>query len=615
VEHKQSDAAAPTPEVDPSAVSAVAVIPEHELRTRVFNELVNMLYRQLPLSMTGTMVVAVIMIAALWRHLPVDWLVIWLCLMSANQASRLYLYLRFRADGLQRRSIRWRTRAWTTGAVISGVLWGSTAIFFYTPESAILQAMLVVLVLGSTTAAMPLIASHTATLNGFLIPALTPFIGRHLLGGDTTHVALGLILLAVTLALLSFGRNYNRLIIASLRNRYENEALANQFARQNVDLEQARVAAELANRSKTQFFAAASHDLRQPLHAMGLFASALAQKEHTPENAKLVSSINGSVHALEALFNELLDISKLDSGVIKPSLTPFPLDEVFDRLRAGFVAEASAKNLQLSIPRAPYRVSSDAVLLERILRNLISNAIRYTPSGEIAVTATPAGDALRIAVRDTGIGIQEQDQKRIFEEFFQIGNPGRTSMKGLGLGLSIVQRLCLLLGYSIHLASEYGKGTTFSFEVPMREALPHNDTPAMTPIAVATDLKDKLVVVIDDEVAIIDGMKALLTGWGAMVITSTTGDDVIAAVHAAEKMPDLLIVDYRIGGNETGMEVVRHIRQELDPEIPAILVTGSTTPGLAAQARAGGLDFLLKPVNAVALRERINRLLKLDLSE
>lgn len=601
-------------ETTPTDISTAAVIPEHELRTRVFTELVNMLYRQLPLSIIGTMVVAIIMMAALWRHLPVDWLVLWMCLMSANQASRLYLYLRFRANGLQKRSIRWRTRAWTTGAVISGVLWGSTAVFFYTPESAILQAMLVVLVLGSTSAAMPLIASHTATLNGFLIPALTPFIGRHLLGGDTAHVALGLILLAVTLALLWFGRNYNRLIVASLRNRYENEALANQFARQNVDLEQARVAAELANRSKTQFFAAASHDLRQPLHAMGLFASALAQKEHTPENAKLVSSINGSVHALEALFNELLDISKLDSGVIKPTATSFPLDEVFDRLRAGFVAEASAKHLKLSIPAAPYRVSSDPVLLERILRNLISNAIRYTPTGEITIAATPAGEAVHIEVCDTGIGIQEHDQKRIFEEFFQIGNPGRTSKKGLGLGLSIVQRLCVLLGYSIHLTSEYGKGTTFSFEVPLRETLPRNDIPP-PPATASSDLTGKLVVVIDDETAIIEGMEALLSGWGATVITSTTGDDVIAAVHAAETMPDLLIVDYRVGGADSGIDVVHRIRQELDPEIPAILVTGSTTPDLAAQARAAGLDFLLKPVTAEAMRERINRLLKLDMSE
>jgi signal transduction histidine kinase/ActR/RegA family two-component response regulator len=611
----QTTDAAAASRPDPDVTGLPAVIPEYELRKLVFNELVNMLYRQLPVSITSTMVVTVIMIAALWRQLPGHWLVIWLVLMSANQASRFLLYRLFHDDKLQSYPIRWRARVWATGAGISGLLWGATAVFFFTPDSVIHQAILAILVLGATTAAVPLIASHMASLYGFVVPALTPFIGRHLLEGDLAHVALGLILLAVTLALLSFGRNYNRLIVTSLRNRYENEALAHRFARQNVDLERARVAAEQANRSKTQFFAAASHDLRQPLHAMGLFASALTQKVRDPEVAGVVSSINASVQALEALFDELLDISKLDSGVIKPALGDFAIADVFDRLRAEFSAEAAAKGLRLSIGDGHHVVRSDAVLLERIVRNLMSNAIRYTTAGEIAVTAAPADGRLRIEVRDTGIGIREEDQQRIFEEFLQLDNPVRTSKKGLGLGLSIVKRLADLLRYRVRVASLFGRGSTFGFDVPLGAA--RAQTPAATTAAAAgaARLADRLVVVIDDEEPIVTGMQALLEGWGAQVIGSTTGDDVIAAVHACGKLPDLFIVDYRLGAQQTGIALVQRLRRELDPEIPALLVTGSVTPELAVQARAAGFEFLLKPVLADELRKRISAALKPNLPD
>ena len=223
----------------------------------------------------------------------------------------------------------------------------------------------------------------------------------------------------------------------------------------------------------------------------------------------------------------------------------------------------------------------------------------------MTIDAAPADGLLRIEVRDTGIGIRAEDRERIFEEFLQLGNPGRTSKKGLGLGLSIVQRLCGLLGYQIRLTSEYGKGSAFSFDVPLgRIQGLHNDA-ANAPVPAPADLTGKLIVVIDDESAIVDGMRVLLSGWGAEVIGSLTGDDVVAAVHAAGKLPALLIVDHRLGTVENGIEVAQRIRRELDPEIPGILVTGSMTPDLDQLARAANLEFLLKPVMAEELRRRI----------
>jgi len=586
--------------------------PDSNLDALIHAEQIDMLHRQSPISMIGNMTGALVLAGVFIGERPF-WLIAgWLACMTALQASRLALYARYRKHGVVQSNVRRATVMWVTGAGVTGVVWGATALLFFISGHPVYQAVLTVLVFGITASAIPLIGSYIPSFYLFVFPALLPFIARNVFEGTAPHLVLSLIEAAVMAGFASFAHNYNRMLIESLRNRLEKQALADRLAAQNVDLEHARVAAEQANRSKTQFFAAASHDLRQPLHAMGLFAAALTQKVRDPEVTGVISSINASVQALEALFNELLDISKIDSGVIKPNLIPFALEEVFARLRSEFAAEAAAKGLRLEVSGGQHVVSSDPVLLERIIRNLISNAIRYTPAGNVAVTAAPVDGAVRIEVRDTGIGIREADQQRVFEEFFQLANPGRTSRKGLGLGLSIVQRLCGLLGYSIRLASEYGKGSAFSFDVPPGAAQTQRGGSAGAAAPSQADLSGKLIVVIDDEAAIVEGMKALLSGWGADVLGSATGDDVVAAVHEAGRMPDLLIVDHRLGAGEMGIEVAQRIRQALDPEIPAILVTGSITPNLAEQARAAGLAFMLKPVTSTDLRERISAALKLD---
>jgi signal transduction histidine kinase len=586
--------------------------PNSNLDALIHAERIDMLHRQSPVSIIGNMTGALVLAGVFIGERPF-WLIAgWVACMTALQASRLVLYARYRRHGIVQSNVRRATVMWVTGAGAAGVVWGATALLFFISGHPVYQAVLTVLVFGITASAIPLIGSYIPSFYLFVFPALLPFIARNVFEGTAPHLVLSVIEAAVMVGFASFAHNYNRMLIESLRNRLEKQALADRLAAQNVDLEQARVTAEQANRSKTQFFAAASHDLRQPLHAMGLFAAALTQKVRDPEVTGVISSINASVQALEALFNELLDLSKIDAGAIKPDLTDFALREVFARLHSEFAAEAAAKGLRLAVDGGQHVVASDPVLLERIIRNLVSNAIRYTPAGEIAVTAARANGAVRIEVRDTGIGIREEDQTRIFEEFFQLANPGRTSTKGLGLGLSIVQRLCGLLGYAVRLTSEYGKGSVFSFDVPPGAARVERRDAADAAVPVEADLGGKLIVIIDDEAAIVAGMKVLLTGWGADVLGSATGDDVIAAVHQAGSMPSLLIVDHRLGAGENGIEVAQRIRQALDPEIPAILVTGSITPDLAEQARAAGLEFMLKPVTAADLRERISAALKLD---
>ena len=587
----------------PRKATAAARSPERvQLYALIRAEQIHFLYQQLPRSFVGNMAGALVLSAALLQEQPWGVIAGWLACITLNQVTRLVLYFQERKRGFVSENIDRAALFWTAGAFISGALWGATAFLFFTSGHDAYQVLLAVIVFGAAAGAVPMIGSHMPSFYAFVLPAIVPFIVRNLMEGDVAHVTISVIMTMVTLGYLSFGRNYNRMFVQSLRNRFEKETLAEKLAAQNVDLETARDEAEQANRAKTQFFAAASHDLRQPLHAMGLFASALADKIRDPGVAGIVGSINASVHALESLFNELLDISKLDSGAIKPKLGGFAIQDILGRLREEFKVEAAAKHIGLEISTEDHVIHSDPVLLERIIRNLISNAIRYTPTGTISLTLARDGERLHVAVRDTGIGIPEEHQQRIFEEFFQVGNPGRTSKKGLGLGLSIVQRMCELLGYTMTLHSAAGKGSTFGFDVPLGELPARAASIASPSPSSPTDLSGKLIVVVDDEEPIVEGMKALLSGWGAQVIGSTTGDDVLDAVHASARLPDLLIVDYRLGSGENGIQVAQRLREELDPEIPAILVTGSITPDLGDQARINKFEFMLKPVLPENLR-------------
>ena len=580
-----------------------------DLDRRIRAEQIRMLYRQLPTSTAGNIAGALLLSGALIGEQPWWAIAAWFGCVAANQAWRLYLYFVYVKGDRLHEDLSRAAAYWAAGAGISGLLWGSTAFLFFVSGHHIYQALLTILVFGVTAAAVPLIGSHMPSFYIFAFPALVPYIARNAYEGGTPHLILSAITLAVTLGILSFARNYNRMLTESLRNRLEKEALADRLAVQNVALENARIVAEQANRSKTQFFAAASHDLRQPLHAMGLYAAALSEKVRDPEVGTVVNSINASVQALEELFNELLDIAKIDSGVIKPDLTDFPLEDVFGRLRAEFMAEAAAKGLHLAVDNAPQWAHSDPVLVERIIRNLLSNAIRYTPSGQVALSVMPDGERLTIEVRDTGMGIRPEDQERIFDEFLQLENPGRTSKKGLGLGLSIVKRLSGLLGCHVRLESTPGAGSTFRFDLPLGEQ-PRARAAAPAPVADRVSLAGKLIVVVDDEATIVGGMRVLLTGWGARVIGSTTGDDVIDAVHEAGQLPDLIIADYRLAGTVTGADVIRKLREALDPEIPAVLVTGSTTPDTVAEAERMRLGILLKPVIPDRLRNTIDEELR-----
>jgi len=578
---------------------------EAELGALVRSEQAHMLYSQLFVSVTGTMAGAGLFVATLNGVVAPLLLWSWFLLMCANQGWRLFLGFRFRRHGLEGTSVERALLIWAIGSGISGVLWGSGYLLMSPVDSPLHLAIMTILIFGVAAGATPLIASHSLSFYVFIFPSLLPIIARNALVVDKLHIILAFVCLAVTLGILSFGRKYNQLLTESLRSRFQNQAMADQLAAQNAELEQARNTAELASRAKTQFFAAASHDLRQPLHTMGLFAAALSDKAHDPEMRNMIDSINASVDALEALFNELLDISKIDAGAIRPKAENFALGPLMQRLRIDFKAEAEAKGLAFRVRQSAATVCSDPLLLERVLRNLINNAIRYTQRGGILVGVRQRGDKCRIEVWDTGIGIAPEQVDKVFEEFYQVGNPERDRRKGLGLGLSIVRRLAELLGHALTLRSRPGQGTVFSLELPAA-CIPAATPPLAAAAPHTVGFDGRLILVVDDDEAVREGMRSLLVGWGAEVIACADMADTLAALGRLERAPDIVIADHQLQDGIVGADAIIAVRAHFGKQLPAIIITGSTSPLLSGTAQALGCSLMLKPLMPAKLRSLLS---------
>jgi len=357
-----------------------------------------------------------------------------------------------------------------------------------------------------------------------------------------------------------------------------------------------------ANRAKSRFIAAASHDLRQPLHALGLFVDRLHGRVKAAERSSIVKQIDAAVAAMDELFNELLDISKLDAGVLTPTISDFPIAHVLKRTESTFAATARKKGLSLRIVSNSAWVRSDSILLERILLNLVSNAVSYTASGGIVVGCRRRGGQLRIEVWDSGPGIPKDQHQNIFAEFHQLGGPQHERRSGLGLGLAIVDRLCRLLDHQIELTSALGKGSRFSVIVPLVAAQALTAEPKPSVYAALGSISGKLIVVIDDDVLVLDSMRGLLRSWGCDVVTAASAHAAMAGLAERGRTPDLIICDYRLSDGQNGIEAIEKLREAFKLSIPAFLISGDTAPELLREARESGYHLLHKPVRPRALR-------------
>jgi signal transduction histidine kinase/FixJ family two-component response regulator len=406
-----------------------------------------------------------------------------------------------------------------------------------------------------------------------------------------------------------------------IRTGDELEALGDQFNSMALQLQESYATLErkvdqrthqlqLANLAKSRFLAAASHDLRQPLHALNLFVAQLRSEFRQAEGAPLISRIEAAVGAMNELFDALLDISKLDAGVLEPKIRQFPIDHILKRIETTFSALAREKGLRLRVVPSSACISSDFILLERILLNLISNAVRYSSRRGVIVGCRRRGDRLRIEVWDSGPGIPADQQRNIFGEFYQLGNSKGDRGPGLGLGLAIVDRLCNLLDHPIEIASRLEAGSRFSISVPLAVSTPEQAETSEMAMPMPDRVTGRLILVIDDDALVLDAMGGLLKSWGCEVMAVSSTREALAATAAHTRLPDLIISDYRLADGTTGFDAISQLRKAVGAPVSAFLISGDTAPERLREANISGYPLLHKPVMPMTLRALLTQLLK-----
>jgi Na+/proline symporter/signal transduction histidine kinase/ActR/RegA family two-component response regulator len=378
-----------------------------------------------------------------------------------------------------------------------------------------------------------------------------------------------------------------------------------ELTRLNGELERAKAEADEANVSKTRFIAAASHDILQPLNAARLYVTSLAERQNSGEDGDLVRNVDASLEAVEEIFAALLEISRLDTGAMQAEMTDFRIDELLHRLEVEFAPLAREKRLDLVFMPCALAVRSDRRLLRRLLQNLVSNAIKYTQSGRVLVGCRRRGGKLRVEVHDTGIGIPQSKRRAVFKEFHRLDHGARVA-RGVGLGLSIVERIARVLGCEVTLKSTVGRGSRFAIEVPRATAAIAAPALPAAVKAAAGRLADTVVLCIDNERAILDGMETLLGGWGCRVLKAIDLAEALAVTEASGGAPDGLLVDYHLDGGN-GLVAIAELRRRLGRELPAILITADRSPHVRAEARAAGVHVLHKPVKPASLRALVTQ--------
>jgi two-component system, sensor histidine kinase len=559
---------------------------------RIVADAINRMFKEL-VGITPLMPLLPIVIAwAMWGHVEPVVLLTWCGFGIASPLMRLNLALLYRRrQPLPADAPRWARRL--TGLVlIEGLLWGGAGVLFFLPESVPHQVVLLTLLIGMSAGSISITSYWPPTLYAMAIPSISMMAARVAYEGSPSYLAIAAVLALFLLILHQMVQQAHRATLGAVALRFENMDLVQELREQKAVAEQANVA-------KSKFLAAASHDLRQPLHALGLFVAALRDRVRDGEVKTLVDNISSSVGALDSLFNALLDISKLDAGIVEPRMRHIHLRVLLDRLANEYAPQARMRGLSWRCEGDDSVIHSDPALLETILRNVISNAIRYTERGAVTVTWGCADRQVDIEVTDTGIGIAPEHHQDVFQEFFQLHNPERDRNKGLGLGLAIVQRLTRLLRHDLELNSEPGVGTRLRMTLSAGDAVriqPESDS--ATDLAVR-DETGLTVLIIDDELAVREAMAVLLGGWGWRVLTAASLQE---AQAISETAPDAIIADYRLRDAHTGAEAIQQLHRQWRRDVPALIITGDTAPERLRQAQDSGFAFLHKPVQPARLR-------------
>jgi two-component system, sensor histidine kinase len=574
------------------------------LANRLRSEQVSALFQNLTLGVMGAALGALVLASAMIHLGALDWTtgVSWILYIFACAATHLllrHLYYRIGPNDDQ-----WGIWAlWFTAVSLAeGIGWGWASVFLVGGSDRFSLEMLVMVVtLNIAGGAIPAFSSYLPAFFALFLPTTIPSLFWSVASRNLFPEAIVMLLLMLIfiVAMGSLGVRANQNFKELVGLRIRTNELAN-------DLRKQKELAEQASLAKSTFLAAASHDLRQPVHALGMFVGALRAVALPPDAVRLVERIEESTNAMDSLFSAILDISRLDAGVVDVQPRPFAIQPLLDRICVDYGAEAKEKSITLICHGCSAAVHTDPLLMERILRNLLSNAIRYTFSGRVIVGCRRRSGKIRVEVWDTGPGIPIAERERVFQEYFQLQNPERDRAMGLGLGLAIVRRLSNLLNCPVILRSELGRGCCFGVEIPEATAPVFKE---VTGSDIARESTRGLILVIDDESAIRDGMYSLLTGWGYAVLTAGSGAEMLVQLAKCPMRPDIIICDYRLRGEENGINVIQQLQAECNEAIPAMLITGDTAADRLVEAQSSGLLLLHKPVLNSRLRAAIVNLI------
>jgi signal transduction histidine kinase/ActR/RegA family two-component response regulator len=547
-------------------------------------EAIRTMYDQMHNTAFAAVVITLYMIATAAPFTAWLTIAIWVVAQIAVQLLRAVMLRAFRRSAPSDDALlRW-AHIFLAHQALVGLLWGATIFLFFHPGEPITLALVLCCLYSIAAGGVPAQAYYP--------PSLYIMVG----------VASSLF--AVTMA--GFCRIQSRAVAEGFRIRFENIALVEALTEQKAAADEARHKAELASLAKSQFLAAASHDLRQPLYALSLFSASLDELRLDAEGKAVVGNIQDSIAVMESLFDGLLDVSKLEAGVVRPRLAAVSADAMFDRLSQVFRPIALERGLDLRFRSNGEWVRSDSALLEQVLSNFVSNALRCTPKGGILVAARTRRDEVLFEVWDTGTGISDEDRERIFEEFVQLGNPERDRRKGLGLGLSIARRAAALIDGQISLASRLGLGSRFGLAQPRGTALlatgTSNDLALTNNVATIARSHDLPVLLVDDDRDVRAALGDLLGRWGVHYEAFADADTALARIAAGGRF-GLTLADYRLSGNINGLELIAAIAvHHPAPQPPAVLITGDFDAALLAAADACGVPLLHKPLRPADLR-------------
>ncbi|WP_051077439.1 ATP-binding response regulator [Janthinobacterium sp. HH01] len=476
---------------------------------------------------------------------------------------------------------------------IDGAAWGALAFAGLDPGSAANSILVVAVLAGIVGNSMSLLSPVLPVFAVFCVFELGALALKTWTLGDVAFQALSLAVLIYLTSLLSQGRNSSRAARAAIRLRFDNIELIDQLRVETNKAQQALHAAEQANLAKSKFLAAASHDLRQPIHAQGLFLEVLGRSALTPAQREVLASARSASEASASMLHTLLDFSRIEAGVVEAHIVPFRLQPLLAKIESELAPQANGQGLLYRTHDSELVLQSDPALVELILRNLVSNAVRYTERGGILVGCRRRGGGAVVEVWDTGIGIAAAQQQEIFQEFHQLGNPERDRQKGLGLGLSIARGLARILAAPLTLSSQPGRGSVFRLALPLATLDAPAAAVAAPPPAPLRPLAMR-VLLVDDDAIVCASMQRLLQAWGCECQVADGIGQALALAPALR--PELIISDYRLRGQQTGAEAIAALREQAGRALPALLITGDTAPARLREARNSGVPLLHKPV-------------------